>query len=61
MKESTVKRLALVLAIQAEIDGMEHENMLRDQFDESHAYSVVDFCAKAEELRVMSSKHEDEL
>ena len=61
MNAHDVKRLALVLAIQAEIDGMKFENLQREQFNESHAYSDADFCAKAEELRVVASKHEDEL
>ena len=61
MNEYDVKRLAEVLAIQAEIEGMKFENLKREQFNESHAYTDNDFNNKAEELRIMASKHNEQL
>jgi len=46
-----VKRLALILAIQAEIEGMKAENMQREQCGNSMAYGDSNFSEKAEELR----------
>ena len=61
MNAYDVKRLALVLAVQAEIEGMKFENLQREQYNHSHTYTDADFCAKAEELRVLSSSHDDQL
>jgi hypothetical protein len=56
-----VKRLALVLAIQAEIEGMKSENILRAQLNESPAYGPIQFNDKAEELRSMAYAHNEQL
>jgi hypothetical protein len=56
-----VRRLALVLAIQAEIEGMKADNMLREQNNESPAYSYNAFSDKAEELRSMAYAHNEQL
>ena len=61
MNEYTVKRLALVLAVQAEIEGMKAVNLQRQACGESMGYSDNDFCGKAEELRVLASKHDEQL
>ena len=61
MDDSTVKRLALVFAVQAEIDGMNTANSERDLPTEAAAYSDESFAEKAEELRVLAAKHSDEL
>jgi hypothetical protein len=61
MTSYAVKRLSLVLALQAEIEGMKSENVRREQAAESHAYSIVDFYEKADELRILASKHDHEL
>ena len=61
MNEYDVKRLAEVLAIQAEIEGMKFDNMQREQYSQSHAYTDEDFAAKAEELRLVAAKHNDQL
>ena len=61
MNEYDVKRLAEVLAIQAEIEGMKFNNMQREQYNQSYSYTDEDFCSKAEELRVIASKHNDQL
>lgn len=55
MKEYyNVKRLALVLAIQSEIEGMKADNMIREQNNESPAYGCQHFHDKAEELRMIA-------
>lgn len=55
----TVKRLALVLAIQSEIEGMKATN---SQYDfGSEPYTDVDFRSKAEQLRELAYKHNEQL
>jgi hypothetical protein len=61
MEDSTVKRLALILAVQAEIEGMKAENMQREHRSESMAYSEKDFTKAAEELRIIASRHPEQL
>lgn len=61
MNEYDVKRLAEVLAIQAEIEGMKFDNMQREQYGNNHSYTDEDFCNKAEELRIVAAKHNDQL
>ncbi|MFV0392431.1 MAG: hypothetical protein ACK5KP_11210 [Paludibacteraceae bacterium] len=57
----TVKRLALVLAVQAEIEGMKAENMQREQQGYSMAWAENDFCQKADELRNLAYALDDQL
>ena len=61
MDEYTIKRLALILAVQAEIEGMKATNMQRQSNGESMGYNDHDFCCKAEELRILASKHNEQL
>lgn len=61
MTSYTVKRLALVLAVQAEIEGMKATNNHRLSCGESIGYSDYDFCQKAEELRALANKHDEQL
>ena len=61
MNEYDVKRLALVLSIQAEIEGMKAENMQRALMGESMAYREGDFEYRAEVLRVLALKHNEQL
>ena len=61
MDEYTVKRLALIPAVQAEIEGMKALNKQRELCGHSVGYSENDFCDKAEELRVLASKHNEQL
>ena len=61
MTDYTVKRLALVLAIQAEIEGMKAENEDRSQRGHSPAWDESNFCKKAEELRILASLHDHQL
>lgn len=61
MNEYDIKRLALVLAIQAEIEGMKATNQDRLNGGWSLAYAESDFCEKAEELRILAAKHNEQL
>jgi hypothetical protein len=61
MNEYDIKRLGLILSIQAEVEGMKTENYVRESTNLSPAYTDEDFCVKAEELRVIVSKHNDQL
>jgi hypothetical protein len=55
------KRLALALSVQAEIEGMKVENTERENHGFAAAHNIDSFYEKAEELRVIASKHEDQL
>ena len=59
MNEYDVKRLALILALQAEIEGIKLANNLVDFGMEP--YSERDFKSKAEELREFAYKHNYQL
>ena len=61
MNEYDVKRLIEARAIQAEIEAMKIANREREIRDESPAYNEGDFQEKAEELRELASKHNDQL
>ena len=61
MDHYDVKRLALVLAVQAEIEGMKVENLARDQLNESHAFGIGDFNNKAGDLENLAHAHNDQL
>jgi FtsZ-binding cell division protein ZapB len=61
METADVVRFGLILAVQAEIEGMKAENMQRQQNNESMAYSDEDFQAQAEQLRNISWCHEQQL
>lgn len=61
MNEYDVKRLALVLAIQAEIEGMKAENTYYEMNEHDLKYGQGDFAIKAEELRVLAYKHNEQL
>jgi len=56
-----VVRLALVLAIQADIEGMKTENVLRKQCGESPAYEEKAFFEQAELLRNLAYSHNEQL
>jgi len=61
MNEYDIKRLALVLAIQAEIEGMKAENLIREQVSHTVAYEGRHFQEKAEELRNLAYAHNEQL
>lgn len=56
-----IKRLALVLAIQAEIEGMKADNKLREQNGICLAWDVQSFDYKANELRNIAAIHDEQL
>ena len=51
MNDFSVTRLALILALQAEIEGMKAENVEREQKGYAPAWNRSSFLDKAEELR----------
>ena len=61
METMDVVRFGLILAIQAEIDGMKSANTSRESNGEAMAYSDEDFIAKADELRNTSYAHDEQL
>jgi hypothetical protein len=61
MNNYDVKRLALVLSIQAEIEGMKAENIQREAQRLAQAYGDEQFQYMAEELRNMAAKHDEQL
>lgn len=50
MEISNIRRLGLILSVQAEIEGMKSENEDRKQNGDAMAYGDEAFCAKAGEL-----------
>ncbi len=61
MSEYDVKRLALVLAVQAEIEGMKAKNAEHKFCNSEPCYDEHSFYEKAEELNVLASKHDHQL
>lgn len=61
MNDFTVKRLALILTVQAEIEGMKAENMCREINGKAMAYNEIDFFQKANELRDLAYAHDEQL
>ena len=61
MNEYDVKRLIEAFAIEAEIEAMKIANKQRDLPSEAPAYDENDFFEKAEELRILASKHNEQL
>lgn len=59
--ENAVRRLALVLAIEIEIEGMKVTNLERISKGETAAYNEEDFIDKAEDLRNLAYAHEQQL
>jgi len=61
MEMCDVVRLALVLAVQADVEGMKTENVLRTQCGESLVYGEEAFFEQAELLRKLAYSHNDQL
>jgi hypothetical protein len=61
MHHYDVKRFALVLAIQAEIEGMKAENKYQEMNEYDLTYGQGDFAIKAEELRIIANLHDEQL
>lgn len=56
-----LKRQALILAKQAEIEAMKIENIIRVQKDESPAYSASDFMDAAGDLENLAHVNDEQL
>ncbi len=61
MEHYDVRRLALVLAVEAEIQGMIYENKVREQQNLAVPYRMEEFQAKADELRNIAYCHDEQL
>lgn len=61
MDHYTVKRLALILAVQARIEGMKAENMKREIQGESMAYGDKDFGIAEMDLQNLAHAHDEDL
>jgi len=61
MNEYDVKRLALILAVQAEIEGMKVANLERENNECAPAYDERCFVDAASELRELAYKHDEQL
>jgi len=61
MEGMDVRRLGLIFAVQAEIEGMKALNEYRLSRDETIAYDEESFVSKAEELRNLSHCHDEQL
>ena len=60
MDDSSVKRLGLILTIQAEIDGMKAENEFNKVINNNILYGEDAFIQKAEEIRRIVYMHPDQ-
>ena len=54
-----VKRLALILAVQAEIEGMKSENKQRELIGHDLTYNEGHFQEKAAELKTLAYSHDE--
>jgi len=61
MTEFTPHRLALVLAIMAELEAMKLQNQLHPDSIETQGYKPHQFFEKAEELRNLAYAHDMQL
>ncbi|MCP4392849.1 MAG: hypothetical protein GY804_01045 [Alphaproteobacteria bacterium] len=61
MTDSSVKRLGLILAVKAELEGMKIENTRCKLNDLPPAYDVNCFFQLAEELRRLVNMHDQQL
>lgn len=61
MTTADIKRLGLILAVQAEIEGMKAENSYWASLGQSPDYYSQSFNDKAEEIRDIVNKHDDQL
>ncbi len=61
MNQYDIKRLAFVLAVQAEIEGMKSENDLRKLNNESPAYGYEHFEEQSMRLNNLANAHNEQL
>ena len=59
MNEYDIRRLAAILAIQADVEGMKAENMQREHLGQSMAYTDDDFHAMSEILTELATVSND--
>jgi len=59
MNEYDIKRLALILSVQAEIEGMKAENAFREVYQHEPTYNEGHFQEKAQKLSDLAYKHND--
>ena len=61
MTDAGVKRLILVSALEAEMQGMIADNKQREQEGLSMAYTGEDFANIAKQMEEIAHKHDDEI
>ncbi len=61
MNDNAVKRLGLILSVQAEIEAMKAENIIRKERGCTLAYDERAFYEKSEELKELCYKHDEQL
>lgn len=61
MEHYDVRRLALVLSVQAEVEGMKAENLAREQNNLAPAYGERVFNEKAQRLSDLAYAHNEQL
>ncbi len=61
MNEYDIRRLGLILALNAEIEAMKAENMQRQHRGESMAYTDFDFMKVAEKISDVAHRHNEQL
>jgi len=61
MNEYDVRRLALILALQAEIEGMKAANKIREYYNGKPSYNEGHFQVKADALRNLAYTHNEQL
>ena len=61
MNRYDIKRLALILAVQADIDGMKVANIQRESNGQHFMYTEQDFIDASNELRILASKPDEQL
>jgi hypothetical protein len=61
MDHYDIKRLALLAALQTEVEGMKATNEDRKQQNQSMIYGEVDFSHMAAQITVLAYKHNEQL
>lgn len=61
MNSYDIKRLALILAVQAEIEGMKAENEMRHSMGDTPTCLKGAFIVKSEELSTLAHSHDEQL
>lgn len=61
MTDASVKRLILVTALEAEVQGMIAENKNREAQGLQMAYDNSQFTYMADEMRTIASAHDDQI